>query len=310
MAILVVLAVVLGELGGSWLLLDTLSHFRRQWVWLLLACGLGLVGGRRFGQAGLALLVAVGLSVTVYPLRPLPEPDPALGSTYRVLHFNMLARNERLDEMIAYILEADADFVFLTETYHHWRELQPLYDAYPGVVLHHRFALAGQVFLSRYPITRKEPIPTVDGGRPAVHVEIATSDGPLVFVGTHAMTPIRTNMFRWRNDHLYALGLRLGEVQAPLVVAGDFNCTPWATVFGDFTALAGVERARPQFSALPTWPTYVPLVRLPIDHLLGSDAIRFTSLHRMPYLGSDHFGIIAEFQIDAAATVVSGKGLE
>lgn len=84
-----------------------------------------------------------------------------------------------------------------------------------------------------------------------------------------------------------------------LIVAGDFNLTPWSFGLRRLDARLGLTRID---RAIPTWPARrriaglsVPMVPvLPIDHIYVGPAWRVAALRRGPDLGSDHYPLIAD----------------
>ncbi len=89
------------------------------------------------------------------------------------------------------------------------------------------------------------------------------------------------------------------EIDAPIIVAGDFNCTPWSRPYRTL-------RGRLQCAASPrSWPAALPVV--PLDHILFCGALRVVRsgvVHaRGARLASDHAPVLAE--LEAFATEVA-----
>ncbi len=88
----------------------------------------------------------------------------------------------------------------------------------------------------------------------------------------------------------------LGEPGVPLVLAGDFNCTPWSK---PYRTLRGGLRC----AASPrSWPSPLPVV--PLDHILVRGPLRV--VHGGVWRGagartaSDHLPVVAELELVAA----------
>lgn len=47
----------------------------------------------------------------------------------------------------------------------------------------------------------------------------------------------------------------------------------------------------------PTWPTFNPLMLIPLDHCLYSSGIEIMARQTGPQVGSDHFPVIVDFVI-------------
>ena len=92
-----------------------------------------------------------------------------------------------------------------------------------------------------------------------------------------------------------------------LIVAGDFNLTPWSFASRQLDRRLGIGR---RDRALPTWPARVSVGRrfydtpacLPIDHVYAGAAWRTVAVRRGPSLGSDHYPLI----VDLALTLQAG----
>ncbi len=94
---------------------------------------------------------------------------------------------------------------------------------------------------------------------------------------------------------LQELGPRAGHV----IVAGDFNATPWSLELRRFAEDAEVNIVpgfRPSWPArlsLPHVPFRVSLPQLPIDHVFVTAGMAVVEIRRGPKVGSDHLPIVA-----------------
>lgn len=90
----------------------------------------------------------------------------------------------------------------------------------------------------------------------------------------------------------------LSRYEAPVLIAGDFN----APYTGPALKVLG-SRYQSAFPAAGrglelTFPALFPLAR--IDHVLGSEKIYFSNLYSKDF-GSDHLGLVANFQVDSGS---------
>ena len=86
----------------------------------------------------------------------------------------------------------------------------------------------------------------------------------------------------------------------PLVVAGDFNMSPWTEKLAHFTEQTGLRRYN---SLHLTWPMRhgnVPLLPLvAIDNVFASREFAALATHAGPRLGSDHRPIVVDIALSA-----------
>jgi vancomycin resistance protein VanJ len=85
-----------------------------------------------------------------------------------------------------------------------------------------------------------------------------------------------------------------------LIVAGDFNLTPWEYGMREFDR--GIIPARRVSRALFSFPSHIKKLEhvlpvLPIDHVVVGSGLSVASIDRLPPTGSDHFPIIARLVV-------------
>ena len=75
-----------------------------------------------------------------------------------------------------------------------------------------------------------------------------------------------------------------------VVLLGDLNTTPWSYFYRQYLETLGLKDAKAHHY-LPTWPTYIPVFFLPIDHVLVSPKVQTLSQRLAGFNGSDHFPV-------------------
>jgi endonuclease/exonuclease/phosphatase (EEP) superfamily protein YafD len=127
--------------------------------------------------------------------------------------------------------------------------------------------------------------------------------GAVDVLGVHLTRPDSRSAARRQLAQIAALS----EVLAPSVlVAGDFNATPWSGL----RAIDEVMPARRRTRTMFTWPTparaftrlrlRAPAALAPIDHIYASDDWQVVEVRRGPDIGSDHYPIIATLALQSA----------
>ncbi|MFZ1105710.1 MAG: endonuclease/exonuclease/phosphatase family protein [Hyphomicrobiaceae bacterium] len=119
--------------------------------------------------------------------------------------------------------------------------------------------------------------------------------GRLRVVGAHLALPFRAEQ---QTNHVARLiALRAG-ITGPLVIAGDFNMTPWSYRLQRLLAATGLRR---HATFLRSWPTdgqyRLPRPTFLIDHVLTTPEIESVSIRIGPALGSDHLPVIAALRV-------------
>ena len=87
-----------------------------------------------------------------------------------------------------------------------------------------------------------------------------------------------------------------------MIVAGDFNATPWSPHFRDLLATTGLRDAGSGRGWLPTWPTWLGPAGIPIDHVLVKGPVTVAGLSLGPDVGSDYRPLVADLRVAEEGT--------
>jgi endonuclease/exonuclease/phosphatase (EEP) superfamily protein YafD len=155
------------------------------------------------------------------------------------------------------------------------------------------------VLFSRHPIVGEEVVRPPGGRRPYLLAEVAVAGETLVVAGVHpsSPSPIEPSDTRRRNRELDHIADIARHADRPVIIAGDFNTTPWSPHFQDLIATAGLRNAADGHGYIGTWPTWCWPAQIPIDHVLLKGPLVATTVRRGPAVGSDHFPIIADLRL-------------
>jgi endonuclease/exonuclease/phosphatase (EEP) superfamily protein YafD len=290
---IVILFTVCGFFGRSGWRLEQLSHFRVQYFWLLAASGCVLVlAGRR----KLALAAAIAAAVNLAMIVPLYWPagtQAGGGDSVGLVAFNLLGRNQRHAEVMAYLREQDADIVLLMEVQPHWKQqIESLNDIYPHQHVVPRPDNFGIALLSK---TAWTDVRTEFFGSevPSIAAQFELDGRPWMFIGTHPVPPGSQRAAAARNEQLATIGDFAGQQTMPVVVAGDLNLTNFSPYFRDLLAAGRLRDSRQGFGVQASWQPRLPLVAIPLDHCLISRQWHVSERRVGPHLGSDHRPVIA-----------------
>jgi endonuclease/exonuclease/phosphatase (EEP) superfamily protein YafD len=188
------------------------------------------------------------------------------------------------------------------------QELTPYADrvlAPLDATLPHHFKLPldgryGIAIWSRLPLESVAPIAL--GRQPAIEARVRLGASSVTVFGVHLTAPTTPRRAAARNAELRQLAERSAAIEGPLVVAGDFNLTPYSPLFVDWLAASGLTDTRRGRTPSVSWPAVLPIVGIPIDHVAVSSEFAILSHRRLPNFGSDHYAVLAELGLPGAET--------
>lgn len=289
---------------------DIVSHFRMH----LTAGGLVLVAFALIcGYRRAALLpFALALVHAAWLLWPLPAPAAtATGADLRVVTFNVMYWNPDYRRTQTYMRELRPDVLVLQEMGPGWWDaVRQLGDVLPHSTAELPRGRRDVAILSRWPIRAFEVVePRGPRGRPlgitAARVELEVPGAPVVVYGVHPPHGMTPAQWRVRNRHNAWIADRVAAERPgmPVVVAGDFNQTPWNGSWDDFLAASSLRDAAGSRFQLPTRAPLEPVrwywLGIPIDHVLVSAGLAVRSYRIGPNLASDHRPVIADLALPA-----------
>lgn len=287
---------LLGQ-GGRWSArLDAFNHFAPVWLAAaVLGLGLALAAPR---TARPVLMTLAALAAVVSALQIVPEvmsrgrdpraaPDSA--GQLRIVQFNAWGENVKTAEAVGWILAQNADVVVLQES-----------GAVKAALVARGYSAqcdrCGAVILSRRPAVRRFAQPP-SGDLPGFIAWAMFDDpgGQYTVVAVHRYWPVRVARSKAQTETLNSV--IEGLPRSRLIVAGDFNSTPWSFARRREDRDWGLVR---RTRALFTWPAArlshnrlpAPFPWLPIDHVYAGDGWATVSVARGPEIGSDHYPVV------------------
>ena len=291
-------ATALGFLGRFHWFLDLFSHFRAQYAVGLAVLAAGFLVGRRRRAAAVFGAVAVVNAGCVFPLyvggaAPWPEGAPGL----RAMLINVNTYGGDTGRVGEAIREASPDLVVLEEISAQWVDaLSWLAASHPHTCLQPRDDNFGIGLYSRLPLSEREVVRIGRAGVPSIVAQVETGQGPLRLLATHPLPPVGAERTRLRNEQLSQLPEFI-NANEPWVVIGDLNTTPWNHAFRRLAANAGLLDSLRGRGFQATWPTFLPVLGIPLDHVLHTPPVRVRDRRVGGPVGSDHLPVIVEFGI-------------
>jgi endonuclease/exonuclease/phosphatase (EEP) superfamily protein YafD len=246
-----------------------------------------------------------GLSASpVYQgMRSMLAESDAMAAELRVRVEEYGRRVKELSEQVNNIpvRNSDADLVVLVDAKRRrWgKALSEIAALYPYRAPQALREGAPVILFSRFPIVREKVVRPPRGQRPYLLAELAVDGQPLMVVGVHPSSPSpgRPGHSRQRNHELDHIAAMVGDADQPMIVAGDFNTTPWSPHFQDLITAGGLRNASDGHGYIATWPEWFWPALIPIDHVLLKGRLAVTTIRRGPAIGSDHYPLLADLRL-------------
>ncbi len=308
MIVVVVPAVALAIMSlatflGRWVWwLDVLVNFRAQYVVVLAFLGLVIMMSR-WRKVGYTVLgVAVVNLIAVLPLFVGSPAEARLDSpSLRIMSFNLLSTNESYSDVVDYIQTVGPDVVLLHEASRPWEV------AMESAAVDYQMirARSDRLIFGTLALVRGDAVEAVSFGFAAnspraVEVTFVPAgwDTTVSILGVHPLAPTDEERADYRDAQLAFAGQWASGQSGPIVIAGDFNATPWSYPFRRLMASADLVNSQVGFGLQPSFSTRSNiLLRVPIDHLVHSPHFEVTDRRLGPDLGSDHFPLLVDLQL-------------
>jgi endonuclease/exonuclease/phosphatase (EEP) superfamily protein YafD len=293
---LIAVATAVGFLDGFAWVFEPATIFRLQYAVVLVAAGIAALALRRLRLAGIAVVLAGVNIAAIAPWQSPPHSDVSPGDpTLRIVAFNVNASNHRYGELAPLIKRLRPDILGLTELTPAWARTSV--RASPRVKPRRLVAQRGDygmgVFsVSRPTVVSAERFPA--NGPVALIARFVVAGRPVAFVLVHVHTPFAGSVHARELRALAAARPRLGR---RLIVCGDFNTVPWSAQFGEFAESTGLRDVAAGSWPAYSWPSWSPLLRVPLDHCLISDGLAVRGRSFGASGGSDHFPLIVDLAV-------------
>lgn len=291
------LAAMLGRYAWP---LDLFSHFRVQYALLFLVVAILLFALRAPLLGAVSVAGAVLAAVPIVSYMGVPTAHAGAGSaSFRVVAFNTWFRNHDYAAIGRFLETTRPDVIVLEELDRAEGQRLGVYlPSYP--YSHNDPRRYGAIVFARWPIVSAESLAMDDGPARAARVTLDWQGTPVTVLGVHLHWPLGPTNSRLRNAELQGIATFAASHTEPLIVAGDFNVTPWSQHFRAALASSGLNDCAAGHGLAPSWPAQFPPLGIRIDHCWASRHWRSTDVRLGPSLGSDHLPLIADLELAAA----------
>jgi len=283
--------------GHLALWLELFVHFKVHYVLVSVILVLAAIKMRRHGIAAAALVLAGLNFAAVMP--SFTGTLVAAGTPHlKVTTLNVRDVNPFPEGVIDFLRREHADIVVLEEAEPPWTEkLKTLADVYPHMLLCDDGPDCGLALLSTKPWRHATIRKLAKTGPHVIVAKFNLGGSRFTLVGTHLdpPTPSTHDHKHYHHEQVKKLSAMLRSISGPLIVAGDFNATQWSPSFNRI--IAGTELSRVEGGFLPTWPSQLSFIGIPIDQILTTVEFKGSTMKRGPQVNSDHFPLIVNLRI-------------
>lgn len=288
---------VLGQLGAaSFFLFELASQFAVQYTLLGTLLLVWALVQRRWAWGLLSGLCVIWQAVLVVPwLMAKPPPVVAGRPGFRVMHANVLFTRSDLSRTFALVGEQRADLIVLQEM---TVAQIPNAIAYFRATYPHRDTIRSKgpshiLVLSRTPFQISKWAKTQF---PVIYIRTTIRGRAVELITVHPRPPILPGWYAERNRQLAFVSGLLRRTQQPALLVGDCNISPFSPLYRTWFGQAGIQASRYGFGLQPTWPRFLPLAYLPIDHVFINDRLTTTDFTVLNQPGSDHQAVRVDLQ--------------
>lgn len=284
----VVLATILSFMTGVSWIFDLIGSFRVQYVWIGALALIALAWNRLWIPFGILMLAVLFNLTAVVPYWTDSVAAPDGEDRLTIVHLNTRAGNAHKEEVVDFVMNSEADIIFLAEV------TPVLLDLLEEADLPFE-PVAGTPSVTRIGILALARDTSVTGrltnlGQtevPGVVLRAQLEGETVEILGFHTTSPGAEGRASARDDQMAAAGARVAERETPMVLVGDFNATPWTGAFRDLIDVGMVDSQRGRGVA-GSWPAGWGPLMIAIDHVLHTPELTATTFEFGPSAGSDH----------------------
>jgi endonuclease/exonuclease/phosphatase (EEP) superfamily protein YafD len=239
------------------------------------------------------------------------DPAPEGGTHVRIMLANVFTQNRDHRATIELVQREAPDVLVLQEVDEIWAAaLKSLDASYPHSIVIPRGDNFGIGIWSKTPLLNTQR-PSFSGfGVPSIATQLQISGDVISLLATHPIPPASKAGARDRNVQLQNVAEFMKRSTGPAILIGDLNTTMWSPYYSALLRNSGLRDCRRGFGVLPSWPTFFPLLSIPLDHCLVSQSIDVRGTRVGPTINSDHLPLVVDLAIrrEAKTPVPLGSG--
>ena len=293
--LLTVLVTLLSYLGDYGWFFDLWSHFKLQYLTVLLIGSLILLWGRKWKLVAFCLPFLMLNAVDIVPLYSGGNKDTSVKNTAKINCINVLSSNKDVDAVVAYLKQTKPDLVVFLEFTSTWeQQLDPHLTSYSNRILIPRTDNFGIAVYSKIPLTSQEERTLGNAELPSILISFKINNRKVQLLATHPLPPMGNQTFDLRNNQLKAIARLAKTSKSEFILMGDLNTSSYSTHFKRLIEDSNLIDSRKGFGVLATWPMWFSPASITLDHCLVSKGIAVKSRKVGEFVGSDHLPIFIE----------------
>jgi len=278
------------------------SHFRAHYFFAAffgLFCALFLKN-KRLIVIALVLTLINGMEILPWYLPQVPKENIAKQANHslRLMQSNVFWLNSDYQILIDNVKKEQPDVLVLQEFTPQWSEnISELVTLYPYRMHELREGSFGMGLFSKYPLTDSLVFDEKNFGIVSFQTKLEFKKNKINIFAIHPPPPTNGLLYSLRDKEFKLLKERLTLAKGSKIVIGDFNSSMWSPSYKKLIASSGMRNVRKGFGLLPSWPTNLPIGRIPIDHCLVSEELLVKNIQLGLDIGSDHYPIIVDLEL-------------
>ena len=279
---------------------ELFTHFKLVYFTMSLVCMVLFLAMRCHVQVFIMLFVAVIHFVSIAPWYYADENRIAAENqeTIKVLHSNLLSSNQNYSLLAKLLDEESPTIVVLQEVNIRWlSQLATVLSSYKYTIEKPQRDNFGIAVFSRIPLDEANVISLGNLGVPSIEVTFSLQSESVKLIATHPVPPTSDIYYGARNEQLTRVAKHISLHTGPKLIIGDLNVSMWSSDYVKFEALSGLTNARKGWGVMPTWPTQLPFLMIPIDHILISEHFAVNHFKTGNDIGSDHLPLVIELSL-------------
>lgn len=280
--------------------LDLLTHFRFQYLVLSLLLFIGFIVLKIKKYALISLICVVINSAYVVPLYT-KKTNTIAGldqSNIKLFHANVLSSNKSYNKLVNEINKENPDVIILQEVNQHWiAAMAVIKTQYQYFIEEPREDNFGMALFSKIPIKNHQIHHWSDFEIPGIEAEFDSVHRSFRLIATHPPPPINKYYYDAGTTIFKTIAKEVQSKEIATIIIGDLNTTTWSEKYQILETDTQLLNASTGFGPIPTWPTTLIPLMIPIDHCLVSRHFNVKSTRTGESIGSDHLPLIIELNL-------------